>query len=65
MPKVVVDLDVCEGARVCAEVCPMNVYDMVDVDGEKKAQPTRMEDCIMCMACVNSCPTQAITVEEE
>jgi len=50
---------------VCAEVCPMNVYDMVDVDGEKKAQPTRMEDCIMCMACVNSCPTQAITVEEE
>lgn len=65
MPKVTVDLDVCEGAGVCVEVCPMNVYDMVDVGGEQKANPTRMEDCILCMACVNACPTQAITVEEE
>jgi len=65
---VIVDLDVCEGASVCAEVCPMNVYDIVEMpeyDNEKKAQPTRMEDCIICMACVNACPTQAITVEEE
>jgi NAD-dependent dihydropyrimidine dehydrogenase PreA subunit len=41
----------------------MNVYDMVDVKGKKKAQPTRAEDCIMCMACVNGCPAGAITVE--
>jgi NAD-dependent dihydropyrimidine dehydrogenase PreA subunit len=65
LPKVTVNLDMCEGAGVCAEVCPMNVYDMVEIKGKKKAKPTRMEDCIMCMACVNSCPTQAITVEEE
>jgi NAD-dependent dihydropyrimidine dehydrogenase PreA subunit len=58
-----VDLDKCVGAGVCAEVCPMSVYDMVDVKGEKKAQPTRAEDCIMCMACVNGCPAGAITVE--
>jgi NAD-dependent dihydropyrimidine dehydrogenase PreA subunit len=42
----------------------MNVYDMVDAGGGKKAEPTRSEDCILCMACVNACPTQAITVEE-
>ena len=65
MPKVIVDKDVCEGAGVCAEVCPMNVYDMVDVGGGKKAEPNRAEDCIMCMACVNACPTQAIVVEDE
>jgi NAD-dependent dihydropyrimidine dehydrogenase PreA subunit len=64
MPKVTVDLNACEGAGVCAEVCPMNVYDMKEVNGEKKADPARAEDCIMCMACVNACPAQAITVEE-
>ncbi len=63
MADVKVDLKKCEGAGVCAEVCPMKVYDMVDVEGKKKAQPTRAEDCIMCMACVNSCPVGAITVE--
>ena len=65
MPKVIVDLDECEGAGVCAEVCPMNVYDMVNVGGTKKAKATRPDDCIMCMACVNDCPAQAITVEVE
>lgn len=68
MPKVIVDLDKCEGASVCAEVCPMNVYDIIEMPeygNAEKAQPTRMEDCIVCLACVNACPTQAITVEEE
>lgn len=64
MPKVIVDLNKCEGAGVCAEVCPMNVYDIVEINGKKKSQPTRVQDCIMCSACVNSCPAQAITVEE-
>ena len=63
MPKVIVDLDKCEGAGVCAEVCPMNVFDIVEKGG-KKSQPTRAQDCIMCLACTNACPTQAITVEE-
>ena len=68
MPKVIVDLDACEGAAVCADICPMNVYDIVEMqeyNNEMKAQPTRMEDCILCLACVSSCPAQAITVEEE
>jgi NAD-dependent dihydropyrimidine dehydrogenase PreA subunit len=64
MPNVVVDLDVCEGAGVCVDVCRVNVYDLIEIEGETKAQPTRSEECIMCMACVNGCPTGAITVEE-
>jgi NAD-dependent dihydropyrimidine dehydrogenase PreA subunit len=63
LPEVIVDLNLCDGDGVCVDVCPVNVFDLVDVDGEKKAQPTRSEDCIMCMACENSCPTTAIRIE--
>ncbi|MCX6643409.1 MAG: 4Fe-4S binding protein [Candidatus Bathyarchaeota archaeon] len=59
MPTVTVDKKKCDGEGTCVDVCPMNVYDMVG----GKSEPTRAEDCIGCMACVNSCPTQAITVE--
>ena len=58
MPSVSVS-DSCGGDGVCVDVCPMNVFDIVD----KKAVPERADDCIMCMACVNACPIQAITVE--
>ena len=63
MADVKVDLAKCNGAGVCAEVCPMNVYDMVEIEGKKKAQPTRASDCILCMARVNGCPQGACTVE--
>ena len=66
MPKVIVDLDKCSGASICKDVCPMDVHDIVEMSkysNEKKADPVRMEDCIMCMLCVNVCPEQAKTVE--
>ena len=63
MADVKVDLTKCNGAGVCADVCPMNVYDMVDIKGQKRAQATRASDCIMCMACVNGCPQGACSVE--
>jgi len=59
MPTVTVDKSKCDGEGICVDVCPMNVYDMV----AGKSEPTRAVDCIACMACVNSCPTQAISVE--
>ena len=59
-----VDLETCEGIGVCAEVCPVSVYDMVQIKGKTKAQPTRADDCVLCMSCVNGCPVGAITVEE-
>jgi len=58
MPTITVS-DACNGDAVCVDICPMNCYDMVD----GKSSPARADDCIMCMACVNACPTQAITVE--
>ncbi|MCW4050650.1 MAG: 4Fe-4S dicluster domain-containing protein [Candidatus Bathyarchaeota archaeon] len=64
MVDVKVNLEMCMGAGVCADVCPVNVYDLVEIKGETKAQPTRADDCIQCMACVDGCPHAAITVEE-
>jgi ferredoxin len=64
LPNVFVDHELCEGHGLCADVCPVEVYDLVEIKGETKAQPTRANDCILCMACVNACPVGAITVEE-
>ena len=64
MPNVFVDHDVCEGNGLCAEACPVGVYDLVEVRGQIKAQPTRANDCILCMACVDIYLTCAIEVNE-
>jgi NAD-dependent dihydropyrimidine dehydrogenase PreA subunit len=66
LPKVIVDWEKCIGAEVCVQICPMNVYEMKYMPkfDEEKGVPVRMDDCIMCWACVNSCPEGAITVEE-
>ncbi|MGB9959991.1 MAG: 4Fe-4S dicluster domain-containing protein [Candidatus Bathyarchaeales archaeon] len=67
MPKVKVDWGKCNGDGVCIEVCPVNLFEIQKVDDypdTRKSVPVRENDCIMCMACVASCPMQAITVEE-
>lgn len=67
MPKVKVDWNKCNGDGVCVEVCPVNVFELQNIPeypDTHKSVPVRENDCIMCMACVASCPTQAITVEE-
>ena len=66
MPKIIVDWEKCNAAEVCVQICPMNVYDMKFMPkyNEKKGVPERVDDCIMCWAFVNSCPEEAITVEE-
>ena len=63
-----VDWDVCNGDAICSEVCPVNVYDMVDVKGHptssRKSDPVREPDCIKCLACEMNCPTKAIRIEK-
>lgn len=63
-----VDWDICNGDGACVEVCPVSVLELQDIPGyrdSKKSYPVRPEDCILCLACVAECPTEAITVEEE
>lgn len=67
MPNVKVDLEKCNGDGVCVEICPVEVFELQRLPkypDTEKSIPVRKDECILCMACVASCPTEAITVEE-
>lgn len=63
---VAVDQDICNGDEICASVCPVNVFDIIDSPGhptsQKKSDPAREKDCIQCLACETQCPVQAIKI---
>jgi len=68
MPKVKVDWTKCNGDGICVDVCPVEVFELQDIaehPDTQKSVTVREDDCILCMACVTSCPTEAIIVEEE
>ena len=52
-----IDLDKCVGAAECVDVCPVEVFEIVD---DKSTAPN-VEECTECCLCVESCPTGAIT----
>ena len=60
MYMVVVDKKKCDGDGTCVNVCPQQVFELVD----GKAEPVNMSECINCLTCVENCPQQAITVTE-
>jgi len=55
-----VDEDKCEGCEECVDVCPVDVYEMVD----DKSSPVNAEECLGCDSCVEVCEAGAITIEE-
>jgi NAD-dependent dihydropyrimidine dehydrogenase PreA subunit len=56
----VVDQDKCTGCEECVDICPVDVYEIVD----GKSTPVNAEECVGCDSCVEVCPEGAITVEE-
>jgi NAD-dependent dihydropyrimidine dehydrogenase PreA subunit len=60
MWKVTVDKEKCTGDGECADVCPVDVYQLV----EGRAEPVNEDDCLGCESCIEVCDFDAITVEE-
>ena len=64
---VAVDYDICVADGACLENCPVDVFTWVDTPGhpasERKVEPTREDQCIDCMLCVDICPVDAIDVD--
>lgn len=58
--NVVVDADKCVGCSECVDVCPVEVYELVD----GKSNPVNADECLGCESCVEVCEANAITVEE-
>ncbi|MBW1696689.1 MAG: 4Fe-4S binding protein [Deltaproteobacteria bacterium] len=55
-----VDEDKCEGCEECVDVCPVEVFEMID----GKSSPVNAEECLGCESCVEVCEPGAITIEE-
>ncbi|MCY3410360.1 MAG: ferredoxin family protein [Candidatus Heimdallarchaeota archaeon] len=66
--NVAVDFDICVGDGVCLDVCPEEVYVLVEYDGHPtgstKAAPANQDKCIECLACETDCPVVAIKIFE-
>ena len=60
MWQVTVDKDVCTGCGECVEVCPVEVFELID----DKSEPVNVDECMGCESCVEVCEDGAITVEE-
>ena len=60
MADVKVDWKKCNGDGVCADVCPVSVFELQD----NKAVPVNMDECLGCESCVEVCESGAITVKE-
>ena len=55
-----VDNAKCDGCEECSNICPSEVFKIVD----GKSDPYQASDCAYCLSCVEACPNSAITVSE-
>ncbi len=59
--KIIIDKDKCTGCGICRDVCPKGgkIWSM---DKIKKATPSNLEYCHLCIICASKCPQEAIQV---
>lgn len=66
--KVIINQDYCKGCGYCAQVCEVNVFEVVDFFNAKGYKPMGCKSsslCIGCLKCYFACPDFAIDIVEE
>jgi len=63
-----VDFDMCIADGACIDACPVDVYEWIDSPGhaasERKPFMPREPDCIVCRACEEGCPVDAVLITD-
>jgi uncharacterized protein (DUF169 family)/NAD-dependent dihydropyrimidine dehydrogenase PreA subunit len=62
MVSIQIDETSCTRCGVCAELCPLSVFDFAE--GDAVPRVTRPESCCACMTCSGKCPRSAISVAQ-
>lgn len=56
-----IDWDICNGCKICSDICPEDVIHYNDA--ERKAYIAYSDDCVACLLCEAFCPVDCITVD--
>jgi len=65
MFTITIDVEKCAACEECVSACPIEGFEMQELNGRKVAVYTLSgDDCIGCLACESACEEGAITVTE-
>lgn len=59
----IIDAEKCTGCGTCADVCPQQIIEIIQVGLKKRARVKDIELCVVCQYCQKMCPYGAVTVE--
>jgi len=60
--QIIIDTEKCTGCGKCKEACPKGGKIWTIDKKTKKAKPSNLEYCHLCIICASKCPEEAIRI---